>query len=248
MADAPSLREFWDSSERETGTFPPPRFEELPSAARRYLRHAIALGTPLANSVHLRMHGHIKLQRWLPFTAEQVIRRDRGMIWKATARVSGISVSGYDRLVDGEGAMRWKLMGILPVMKASGPDITRSAAGRVIGESMWLPSMLCGNDVTWHEADSNHLSARLTVPPESADLHLEIDESGVLRSIKLSRWGNPGDTPFHYAVFGGEVEEEATFDGFTIPTRVRAGWHFGSDRFDSEGEFFRATIDHAEYR
>lgn len=248
MADAPSLREFWDSSTAEAGAFPPPRFEELPSAARRYLRHAIAPGTPLANAVRLRMHGHIKLERWLPFTAEQVIRRDRGMIWRATARVSGISVSGYDRLVDGEGAMRWKLMGILPVMKASGPDITRSAAGRVIGESMWLPSMLCGNDGAWHEADSNRLSVRMTVPPESADLQLEIDESGSLRSIKLSRWGNPGDTPFHYADFGGEIEEEATYDGFTIPSRVRAGWHFGSDRFDSEGEFFRATIDHAEYR
>jgi len=248
MVDKPLLREFWDTAATEAGTFPPPRFGDLPAAVQRYLGHAIAPGTPLANAVRLRMHGHIKLERWLPFKAEQVIRRDRGMIWKATARVSGISVSGYDRLVDGEGAMRWKLMGILPVMKASGPDITRSAAGRVIGESMWLPSMLCGDAVAWHEADSKRLSARVNVPPECADLNLEIGETGALRSIKLSRWGNPGDTPFHYADFGGEVEEEATFDGFTIPSRVRAGWHFGSDRFDSEGEFFRATIDHAEYR
>ena len=26
------------------------------------------------------------------------------------------------------------------------------------------------------------------------------------------------------------------------------GWHFGTDRFEREGEFFRATIGSAEYR
>ena len=57
--------------------------------------------------------------------------------------------TGFDRLVDGEGAMRWKFLGIVPVMTASGPDISRSAAGRVEAESVWLPSVLCGEDVAW---------------------------------------------------------------------------------------------------
>jgi hypothetical protein len=29
---------------------------------------------------------------------------------------------------------------------------------------------------------------------------------------------------------------------------LRGGWYFGSDRFESEGEFFRSTIDSAIYR
>jgi hypothetical protein len=29
---------------------------------------------------------------------------------------------------------------------------------------------------------------------------------------------------------------------------VRVGWYFGSPRFESEGEFFRATIDEAMFR
>jgi hypothetical protein len=48
--------------------------------------------------------------------------------------------------------------------------------------------------------------------------------------------------------FGGILEEEGTFCGYTIPTRLRIGWYFGSERFESEGEFFRATIDDAIYR
>lgn len=248
MPEAPSLSDFWDRAPEASGTFPHGNFEALPELARRYLSHAIAPDTPLANAVRLRMHGHIKLNRWLPFTAEQVIRRDRGMIWRAKARVSGIPVSGYDRLVDGRGAMRWRLMGILPVMQASGPDISRSAAGRMMGESMWLPSMLCARDVAWHEIDDRHVGARLIVPPDTAELELEVDASGALRSVRLQRWGNPGGAPFGYVDFGGIIEEEGVFEGFTIPTRLRGGWQFDGRDFAEDGEFFRATIDQAIFR
>jgi hypothetical protein len=37
------------------------------------------------------------------------------------------------------------------------------------------------------------------------------------------------------------VEKSATFGGYTIPVRMRVGWHFGTERFESEGEFFRVT-------
>ena len=43
-------------------------------------------------------------------------------------------------------------------------------------------------------------------------------------------------------------EYEKAFDGITIPTTMRVGWYFGSDRFATEGEFFRVTVDHAEFR
>jgi hypothetical protein len=38
------------------------------------------------------------------------------------------------------------------------------------------------------------------------------------------------------------------FGEYTIPTRLLLGWFFGSDRFESEGEFFRCSINNAIYR
>ncbi|MCY7393421.1 MAG: hypothetical protein LH647_18575, partial [Leptolyngbyaceae cyanobacterium CAN_BIN12] len=74
--------------------------------------------------------------------------------------------------------------------------------------------------------------------------------------FSFSRWGNPDGRECHYIDFGGIAEASKTFDGYTIPTELRAGWFFGSERFDlparvrfeSEGEFFRCTIDKAIYR
>jgi uncharacterized protein DUF6920 len=243
-----SLDDLWNSALSSDRTFRPVQISGLPEAARRYLEHAIAPETRLASSVRLRMHGEIRLKRWLPFTAEQVIRQGHDMIWRATVRRNMSTIRGFDRFVDGEGAMRWKLFGLFPVMAASGPDISRSAAGRVKAESVWLPSILCGDDVSWTAHDSCHPDAHFKVRTDTQPLALTIDDKGGLKTLKLHRWGNPEGSEFHEANFGGVVEEESMFGGYTIPTRVRIGWYFGTDRFERDGEFFRATVDDARYR
>lgn len=248
MGETLSLDGLWSSAPPATRTFDPGELAHLPEPARRYLTHAIAPGTPLASALRLRMHGEINLKGWLPFSAEQVIHWRHGMIWKATVRMHGLPVTGFDRFLDGEGAMRWRLLGIVPVMTASGPDISRSAAGRVEAEAIWLPSVLYGEDVAWTAADPSHPHARVTLRGETNEIEFTVDESGRLRSIKMPRWGNPEGGEFHSADFGGIVEEERTFGGYTIPSKLRIGWYFGSDRFETDGEFFRCAIDEAEYR
>jgi hypothetical protein len=247
-SNPPSIDELWDSAPVSNQTFDPALTRNLPAPAQRYLQHAIAMGTPLATAVHLRMHGEIKLKGWFPFSAEQVIRWDRGMLWRAAVRLHGIVMRGGDRFLDGQGAMQWKLLGIVPIVNASGPDITRSAAGRVNIESIWLPSVLCHDDVSWAVLDPCHLHAHFRAHGDTAEIDYTIDNQGRLQSVNMPRWGNPEGAQFHVANCGGFIEEERTFGGYTIPSRLRVGWYFGSERFESEGEFFRATIDDATYR
>jgi hypothetical protein len=248
MSNKPALDELWSSVSPSQRTFERSQLSGLPEAARRYLTHAIAPGTPLASAVRLRMHGEIKLGRWLPFTAEQVIHWGRGMIWRATVRMYGMPITGFDRLLDGAGAMRWKLLGIIPIMTASGPEITRSAAGRVTAESVWLPSVLCRDEVAWTVLGALHPQARLTVAGETGEVALTVATDGRLQNLNMQRWGNPGGGQFRYEAFGGVAEQEASFGGYTIPTRLRIGWYFGTNLFETDGEFFRVTIDHAAYK
>jgi hypothetical protein len=248
MTKVASLDKLWESTLPGEQTFGSAQLARLPDPARRYLEHAIAAGTPLAVAVRLRMHGEIKLRRWFPFRAEQVIRWDRGMIWRATVRMYGLPIRGFDRLIDGQGKLQWKLLGLVPVLTAAGPDISRSAAGRIAAESIWLPSVLGRDDVLWTALDSSHVHASLTVLDEGTELALAVDGVGRLESVELKRWGNPEGGDFRYVDFGGLVEDEGTFEGYTIPTRLRVGWHFGTERFESDGEFFRVTIDAASYR
>lgn len=249
MTDTPTLDELWASAPPADQTFDPDQVAELPNPARHYLEHAIAPGTPLATTVALLMHGEIKLQSWVPFSARQVIRWDRGMIWRATARMFGVvPIRGFDRLIDGQGEQRWNLLGLIPVVAASGPDITRSTAGRMAAEFVWLPSALCRDSVVWTAPDISHAHASFRLMGEDVNLKLAVDGVGGVESVKFQRWGAPGDSVPHYADFGGSAEDERTFGGYTIPIHLRIGWYFGTDRFGSEGEFFRVTIDDAQFR
>jgi uncharacterized protein YciI len=67
----------------EPGGFVGDELDGLPEPARRHLAQAITPGTPLATSARLRMRGHIKLGRWLPFRARQVLDPHNGFIWAA---------------------------------------------------------------------------------------------------------------------------------------------------------------------
>jgi hypothetical protein len=241
------LDALWDSAPRASEIFDHATFAHLPMAVQRYLAHAIAPGTPRASAVRLRMHGAIKLKRWRPFNAEQVIVRDRGMIWRANVRMSGMTIRGSRRFVDGAGAVRWRIGGVLPICRASGPDITRSAADRFAAEMIWLPSILFGGDVSWSANEPDVAHARFAVDGRAADVALTLSQ-GSLQSVALPRWGNPGGGRFHDVDFGAIVEQEATFGGYTIPARMRVGWYFGTDRFDTDGKFLHATIDDAAYR
>lgn len=226
----------------------PAQIAELPEAARRYLAHAIAPGTRLASAVRLQMHGEIKLHGWLQFTAEQVIRQNRGFIWSASLSMYGLPVRGSDRLLDGKGSCVWKMLGLFPVMSASGTDITRSAIGRYQVEAIWLPSLLCRPDVAWTQTDASHPRARFTTHGETTDLALTTDDSGQPRAASLNRWGQQDGAAFGYRPFGGTFDREATFDGYTIPTRLRVGWDCPDIPGAWDGEFFRATITGAKFR
>jgi hypothetical protein len=97
-------------SEPEARLLQPPKparfsaaeLEGLPEPVQRHLAQAITLGTPLATSARLRMCGHIKVGRWLPFRARQILNPHNGFVW--AARAAGI-IAGSDRYVDGNGGL-----------------------------------------------------------------------------------------------------------------------------------------------
>jgi hypothetical protein len=226
--------------------FDPAMVAGLPEPVRRYLEHAIAPGTPLWQSVVVSMVGHIKIGAWRPFTATQVVAPRLGYIWAADARLSGIPVIGYDRLSGGTGEMRWRLLGLVPVVCTDGPDVTRSAAGRLASEIALIPTAFGG--ATWTGGDTPDTAvARWGGGGQEERVELHLGQAGQLREVLMQRWGNPDGRPFARYPFGVTVGGERTDAGVTLPADIRAGWWWGTDRQDA-GEFFRARITKVTFR
>ncbi len=227
------------------GLFDPAMTTGLPEAARRWLGHAIEPGTPLWSRAELVMHGQIKLGRWRPFTARQVLTPPGGYLWAATTRLAGLPVTGYDRLDADGGEMRWRMLRVIPVLTAAGPDVTRSARGRLAGEIVLIPTAF--RHAAWSQAEcANTAIASWRSGDDTEAAELRVKRSGRLAEIRVNRWGNPGGAPFGRYPFGVRVEAERTFGGITIPSQFRAGWWWGTDR-QQEGEFFRAEVTGAVF-
>jgi hypothetical protein len=189
------------------------------------------------------MRGSIRQGRlWLPFQAQQILAPLHGFVW--TARVGGGVLVGSDRHIDGNGSMEWRLFGLVPVLRAEGPDMAHSSAGRAGAEAVWVPTaMLPRFGVTWSAADAHHITASYRVDRYEIELHYTLDDDARVRAIDLDRWGGPGGTGFHRFVH--ELTGYTTFDGIRIPSAGRGGWFTGTDQW-SDAEFFRYHI--TDYR
>ena len=66
MTKSISLDALWDSATPTELVFNSDKLSHLPAAAKPYLEHAIAPGTKIASAVRLKMHGEIKLKKWIP--------------------------------------------------------------------------------------------------------------------------------------------------------------------------------------
>lgn len=224
------------------GHFDPATIASLPRPAQRYLSAAIEPGAPLALAARITMVGSIKLgARWVRFSGEETLAPHDGFCWTARTRVG---IAGSDHYAAGAGALDWRLFGLIPVMRASGPHIARSAAGRAAGEAAWIPTTLVPQPgTTWEERDGDdHVAVRIDTDGHQTTIELIIDELGRLTQASYDRWGDPdGSGTFASHRFVMEATDHATFGSLTVPAAGVVGWQHGTE-WSPEDAFFRYRL------
>ena len=229
--------------------FDPAMVDDLPTPVRRYFLHAIQPGTPLARAVRLEMDGQMRLgpdQNWMSFGARQVLAPPAGFVWDASIGTGLQHFAGADTYGHGRGRVTFRLWDLLPIRRATDPDISRAARGRLAIEAIWQPaSLLPQRGVTWTSSDDQTARATVIIDGEAIPLTLVIGPDGCLRSVKIERWGNlTADGHFALIPFGADMSGESTFGGYTVPSRLRVIWWYGTDQsFD----FFHAQVERATF-
>jgi hypothetical protein len=236
---------------RPAEVFDPAAIEDLPEPARRYLRHAIEPGTPLARSVRLKLDGRMKPRPdagYMELTADELIAAHRGFLWRARLRAGPVPIRVVDHYAGDDGAVRIAALGLIPMGSSTGPDVTRSSRGRLAAETVWLPSaLLPGPRVAWRAVDDEHATVALTVDGDTVDLTLAVDPEGRLREVTMQRHGDVDPPGWKALPYGFAVEEERAFGGYTVPSKLRGGWWYGTERYDPD-DASQFEVLAAEYR
>jgi hypothetical protein len=218
------------------GTFIPAMVDGFPEPARRWLTRAIPAGAPILRRATLRMHGAIRLgRRWHDFTATQLLVPDAGFVWSARPRIAGVPVTGFDGYVGGAGVMRWRMLGV-PIVRAVGDDVARSALDRLAAESVLLPTSML--DGAWSNTErTNSASFVASARPARSPVAVDVAPDGRLRSLRMRRWGDPAGDGYRRQPFTVGFDGEHDSGALVVPDGIRASWP------ESGGEFFRASLD-----
>ncbi|MGN6168056.1 MAG: DUF6544 family protein [Solirubrobacteraceae bacterium] len=212
----------------------------LPEPVRRYLAHAVRSGETGAPGVRLTMSGRIKVGIWLPFSATQ--RCDgKSFLWRASVGLGPLRpLVVTDRYEGGEGSMGGKLLGRWVLFEQTDLNVVRSAAGRAALEAVFAPrALLRGRSYAWRAEGDDHIVASTDNPPEHVEVHFRIGPDGRVLNIVAQRWGEVTKGTFAYLPFGADIHEERRFGDLVIPSRVTAGWNYGTEKYNP---FFNATI------
>ncbi|HZW20829.1 DUF6544 family protein [Noviherbaspirillum sp.] len=234
--------------------FEPAMVQHLPDPARRYFLFTIAPGTPLVPVSEIRMHGEIGLGSkdapgYQPMRAHQILAPPHGFIWRVDAGSGAMRMSGSDGMLQDRAWTRFWLNWTLPVVRAGDDEnVLRSAFGRVAAEAaFWAPaSLLPGNGVIWESGDGpNRARATVRRGALTQSLEMEIAEDGRPLWVMIPRWSNVNpEGEWRVQPFGGTLADFRSFGGYTLPTRVDGGNHFGTPDYFP---FFRAQVEEISF-
>ncbi|WP_225753418.1 DUF6544 family protein [Actinotalea sp. Marseille-Q4924] len=227
--------------------FDPAMTDGLPAAVERWMHHALRPGVVLHRSVVMRQHGEIRLRgRWWPFRSVQALDPFRGYVWPVRTRVLGLPLVGHDALVGDRAAMRHRLLGLVPVVDATGPDLARSAVARAASEICFVPAAALDPRVSWSALSDDEAVGAVELLGHRHELTVRVDGEGRLLRGTMPRWASVDGGPWQLHPFGAVCEEEWTVDGVTVPRVVVAGYGPG-ESFHTDGAFIRLVVDDARY-
>ena len=221
----------------------------LPPPVQRYLRACGVVGQPPVHSLHARMHGRIRSgprARWMSLVAEQYNTiAPVARLFYFDASMVGLPIQGYHRYVDGAASMIVRALGLVPLVRADGPDLTRSETVTVLNDLCVLaPATLVSPTITWIAVDARTARARFTNAGHAIEAELSFDARGDLidfRSSDRARTGGDGATV--RLPWSTPLRAPRAFGAVRLASAGEARWH------DPAGDYayVELTFDEVAY-
>ena len=217
----------------QAGVFAAAMLDGLPAPVARYLRAVLRDGQPMPRHVRIDWAGEFNMgrpgnDRWVPFTARQdVVPGAPGFVWDARMRTAGIVVNVRDGLVDGEGSMLGRLLGLATVVDRRGGEAMAVAAlQRLLGEAVWLPAaLLPAAGVQWQAIDERRALATLVGGTARATLEFRFGTDGMVESVyAASRSYDDGRNPPSQHPWQARLLRYGQVDGATVPVEAVVEW------------------------
>jgi len=223
--------------------------DPLPEPARRYLRRMGVVGRPRDRSFRARFRGEFRLrpgQRFMPCDAWQLNTAPvPSRLFTMRIDLAGVvPMFGTDTYRAGRGRMRGRLLGLVPVADASGPEMDVGELVTWLNDACMLaPSMLLIPAVRWTTVRDDAFDLTMTDADVTATARVVVDGAG---------WMVDFSTEDRYAALPGGLTRarwSTPIDGWLeragrpVPTLGRAVWHLPDGDYEyARGRFVPESL------
>jgi hypothetical protein len=178
-----------------------------------------------------RMHGRIRSSAqaaWMPFAADQhnsLVEKTR--LFYLDARMHGLPVLGYHRYVGAQATMDIRLLGLIPIQRAGGPELTRTETVTMFNDLCLLaPGALVDPAIHWTSVDARRARATFTNAGHTIQAELEFNDAGDLLNFwsddRLQTTTNGSTNALRWST---PVTAYRRFGDYRLPTGGAACWH-----------------------
>lgn len=197
------------------------KWDALPSAAQRWLAHALPGDPAPLAAVRLRQEGEMEVRgRWMSFTAVADYRADPlAFEWRARlAALPGVWIAAEDGQDGRRGWGGASLWGAIPLGRREDVTVLHSQLVRNLGELPWLPWLaLAASGLRWRGIDEDSFEVAATAGGRDALVRFTLDEqNGVRRADSPAR---PYDVPGGYEEAPWQIifDNHRDFNGARLP-------------------------------
>jgi hypothetical protein len=223
-----------------------PSIEHLPPPVAQSLRRSGVLGRPIPHRVRLRQRGEILIRgRWLPFTAQQgYVLSPPAFQWRATVTLAGLPIArARDSLAGGRGRIQVRLLNLLTVVDAEGPEMDQGALMRWLNETMWFPQVWASEVITWRPVDDTTAIGGVSVGDLSVEGEFRFDTGGRLVDFRADRYRVEADSA-KLTTWRTPLTNHGRLGGVEVPVSGHALWELSEGDF----EYIRLQVTDLQHR
>lgn len=195
----------------------------LPEPLQKYLKWSGCIGTVIPRKVSLKQQGDFKMngKRWVKLKARQLVDLDNcEFVWKARTGI----ISVVDQFVKNKGSLIVKLMGLVRLAKAEGPEINEGEAQRLLAELIWYPTFVVSDKISWSEPEPLMAEATFTYDlVKTVKVLFHFDELYRLQTITAKRYQELNGS-FKISDWLIDHFEYKEFDGVKMPYKAWVSW------------------------
>lgn len=136
-----------------------------------------------------------------------------------------------DALLEGEGQLSARLLGLVPMASASGPQATRGELMRYLAELAWCPDAILHNrSIEWEVVSTTNFVATARLGPVTASVHIEVDVQSRIAGISAPARPRSVGKSFIDTPWWGRFGDFRTIEGRQIPFIGEVGWELEGER------------------